>query len=334
MSDQLTQLVEEIDLAEVTQDNVDEENGVIRGVRILGKYSKNGREYTEQARRDAAKCYEGVGVNVDHKRKPGEEHKLLEGKGWLGECADNPAKEAVYGNLYILKTDPDAPKIFEIARRKPKNIGLSHVAEGVTKSVGGKTIVESIQRVTSVDLVRNPATNSSLFESEDLPVSKKPFKQFVEAIEGDSAEKKALTSLIESDAKIGALEIEEAEFTSPLFKALQTALVESADKLAKAGEKKPDPTVESLQARLDAYEAKDGARKLLESAGVTATEAKISAVAALGSKADKDALVKEFKESVQAPSPRKPNSGSALHESQGGNQSYEELTKGGFAKAL
>ena len=222
----------------------------------------------------------------------------------------------------------------EIAEKNPNRIGMSHDAMGKEKMVSGRRIVESIQSVKSVDFVQNPATNKGLFESEDLPVSKKPFKQFVEAIEGDSAEKKALTSLIESDAKIGALEIEEAEFTSPLFKALQTALVESADKLAKAGEKKPDPTVESLQARLDAYEAKDGARKLLESAGVTATEAKISAVAALGSKADKDALVKEFKESVQAPSPRKPNSGSALHESQGGNQSYEDLTKGGFATAL
>ena len=327
MSDQLTQLHESVNLG---GGKVDRENATISGVKILGRQSANGREYSDQAMSDAVKCYENIGTNIDHDRS-GKERSMLSCNGWLSECVQKP--DGVYAKVNLLKSHPLTETIMEIAEKNPNRIGMSHDAMGKEKMISGRRIVESIQSVKSVDFVQNPATNKGLFESEDSPVSKKKFSEFVEAIAGDTAEKKALTSLIESDEKIGSIEIEEAEFNSPLFKAMQAALVESANALAKAGEKKPDATIEGLQARLDAYEAKDGARKLLESAGVTATEAKISAVAALGSKAEKDALVKEFKESVQV-QPRKPNSGSVLHESQGGNQSYEEMTKGGFAKAL
>ena len=61
----MTQLLEEFSLDGITPENIDEENGVIRNVKILGKVSKNKREYSEQSRDDAAKCYEGIGVNVD-----------------------------------------------------------------------------------------------------------------------------------------------------------------------------------------------------------------------------------------------------------------------------
>src|SRR5690606_32058205 len=44
---------------------VDRAAGVIRGVKILGTTSRNGRTYTDAALEQAAKLYEGLGVNID-----------------------------------------------------------------------------------------------------------------------------------------------------------------------------------------------------------------------------------------------------------------------------
>jgi len=45
---------------------VDQEASVVRGVKILGQVSKNGRTYKETAMREAAALYEGASVNIDH----------------------------------------------------------------------------------------------------------------------------------------------------------------------------------------------------------------------------------------------------------------------------
>jgi len=310
MSIELTQFHESVNLG---GGKVDRANATISDVKILGRQSANGREYSDQAMQDAVKCYENIGTNIDHDRS-GKERSMMSCNGWLSECVQKP--DGVYAKVNLLKSHPLTETIMEIAEKNPNRIGMSHDAMGKEKMVSGRRIVESIQSVKSVDFVQNPATNKGLFESEDLPVSKKKFSEFVEAIEGDSAEKKALTSLIESDAKIGALEIEEEEFTSPLFKALQAALVESADKLAKAGEKKPDPTVPELQKKIDLFESEKDARKLLEKAEVPLTESRIEMVAALP--ADKrEALVKELKEGIQSQQQKrqKPDSFSVMRES-------------------
>jgi hypothetical protein len=60
----------------------------------------------------------------------------------------------------------------ERADRFPEKIGLSHNADGKANRKGGRLIVESISRVNSVDVVRNPATNKGLFESKEKNVSK------------------------------------------------------------------------------------------------------------------------------------------------------------------
>ena len=45
---------------------VDRAAGVIRGVKILGLHSRNGREYLPEALSRAAALYEGAKVNVNH----------------------------------------------------------------------------------------------------------------------------------------------------------------------------------------------------------------------------------------------------------------------------
>ena len=59
---------------------VDAENSVIRGVKLIGFESKNGRSYPAKTLRAAVQHYEGVSVNVDHPRKPSD--SLRPGPNW------------------------------------------------------------------------------------------------------------------------------------------------------------------------------------------------------------------------------------------------------------
>lgn len=146
---------------------VDRENGVIHGVKILGRESKNGRTYSDKAMDDAARLYEGVKVNVDHpsKDRPNAERGLMEGFGELRGVKRE--RDGVFGDLHFLKSHPSAGPVCEMAERFPRQFGLSHNADGVTTQERGKVIVESVESVISVDIVGRPATNEGLFESVD-----------------------------------------------------------------------------------------------------------------------------------------------------------------------
>src|SRR5436190_9194410 len=156
--------------------SVDRDAGVIRGVRVLGRRSRNGREYSDKALREAARLYQGIGVNLNHadrRESPLErplERAVEAGFGWL-EAVEVRA-DGVYGDLHFFKSHPQAAMIVEAAERNPRRFGLSHHAEGHVARLNGKNVVESIEHVRSVDMVQNPATNAGLFESEEIPMQK------------------------------------------------------------------------------------------------------------------------------------------------------------------
>lgn len=145
---------------------VDREAGVISGVKILGKESKNGREYTDAAMEEAARLYEGAKVNIDHRREnPKAERGFLEGFGELRNVTRK--SDGVFGDLHFLKSHPAADAVCESAERFPNQFGLSHDADGEVANRDGKWIVESVKQVHSVDVVGRPATNAGIFESID-----------------------------------------------------------------------------------------------------------------------------------------------------------------------
>jgi len=146
---------------------VDREAGVIRGVKILGRTSRNQRVYAPGALHAAARLYEGLAVNVDHPhgRTPAAPRQVAEGLGWLS--AIRVTDEGVYGDLHYLRSHPQAEMIVEAAERNPWRFGLSHNAEGRVVKQGQEWVVESVERVHSVDVVQSPATNRGLFESCD-----------------------------------------------------------------------------------------------------------------------------------------------------------------------
>ena len=144
---------------------VDREAGVIHEVKILGRESKNGRTYSETALDQAAALYEGLGVNIDHpdRNAAAAERRVADGFGHLRNV--KKTADGVYGDLVYLKSHALAEQVCETAERMPRQLGLSHNAEGYIVTRSGKTIVEGIERIRSVDVVRSPATNRGLFES-------------------------------------------------------------------------------------------------------------------------------------------------------------------------
>jgi hypothetical protein len=163
-----------------SQLQIDEDAGVIRGVRIIGLESANGRTYTREAIRGALRLYEGCPVNIDHPARPGDQTQIHQRLAWLENVRQEPDGGA-RGDLHYLKSHPTSAIVVEVAKRRPQLMGLSHNAAGQTRREGGREIVEAIDRVDSVDLVADPATVSGLHESR-RPAVKKSVKQLIEEL--------------------------------------------------------------------------------------------------------------------------------------------------------
>ncbi len=177
---------------------IDKDAGIIRDVKILGRRSKNLREYSDRAFKECAKMYEGIDVNLSHPGKGSnvDEHgnpPVEQGFGWLESV--RVTEDGVYGNLHYLKSHPHAPMVIEAAERNPKRFGLSHNARGEVKRFGNKQVVESMVSVRSVDIVQNPATTNSLFESEEIREAGAPIREVLQKHAPD-----LLASLLEDSA--------------------------------------------------------------------------------------------------------------------------------------
>lgn len=190
----------------LSADAVDEANGVIKGVALLGRESKNGRTYSPQAMQDAARLYENNGVNIDHRSKktPASERGFMESGGIIKNARVTDKGDKVRGDFHYLKTHPASPMLVERAQRFPESFGFSHDAEGETKKSSSGLLVESLSEVHSIDVVLKPATNAGLFESEDTQMARKKtrtakFSEIVEATT-DSKLKAIGTALLEMDA--------------------------------------------------------------------------------------------------------------------------------------
>lgn len=159
---------------------VDEAGGVIKGVRILGLESANGRRYAREAVAKAIGLYEGRQVNVDHDERANQSTPLERRFGWLESVRQDP-DGGLRGDLHYLKSHPMAARVIESAQRRPQLMGLSHNASGQGRRENGIDVIESIDVVHSVDLVADPATVSGLNESRKHPV-KKTVKALIEAL--------------------------------------------------------------------------------------------------------------------------------------------------------
>jgi hypothetical protein len=141
--------------------------GVIHGVKVLGLESRNGRTYLPQALEMAPTLYEGVKVNVNHPRGGPQAPRGYEERLGSIRHVTFRAGEGLFGDLHFNPRHALAEQLVWDATHAPENVGLSHNVQARTGSRGGKTVVEAILCVHSVDLVADPATTRGLFESRE-----------------------------------------------------------------------------------------------------------------------------------------------------------------------
>lgn len=150
---------------------VDVSASVIRGVKLLGLASRNGRRYLPAALAQAAGLYEGAKVNVNHPK--GNPLAARDYQDRLGSIRGVVVRQGqgLFGDLHFNPKHALAEQLLWDATHAPENVGFSHNVEARTSQSGGQTVVEAIVKVQSVDLVADPATSRSLYESvaADVP---------------------------------------------------------------------------------------------------------------------------------------------------------------------
>jgi hypothetical protein len=168
---------------------VDRESGVLRGVKILGLKSRNGRSYSPDALKEAATMYENAKVNVNHPQgHPSAPRDYRDRLGQIRGVEFRP-DEGLFGDLHFNPKHAISEQLVWDAEHAPENVGFSHNVEARTAKRGEAVVVEAITRVQSVDLVADPATTRGLFES--IEDGNSPAAGLVERIErlSESVEK-------------------------------------------------------------------------------------------------------------------------------------------------
>ncbi len=147
------------------QIRVEPEQGIIRGVKILGVESRNGRTYLDDALNGAVGLYENAKVNVNHPRdNPLGPRDYRDRIGVIRNVAARPG-EGLFADFHFNPKHALAEQLAWDAGHAPENVGFSHNVQARTARRGDRTVVEAIVKVQSVDLVADPATTQGLFES-------------------------------------------------------------------------------------------------------------------------------------------------------------------------
>ena len=163
----MSELLQEFVDSGSQQLRVDRELGVIRGVKLLGLSSRNGRRYRETALAEAASLYEGSKVNVNHpKGHPLSPRDYQDRLGVIRGVQLRPG-EGLFGDLHFNPKHGLSEQLMWDAEHASQNVGLSHNVLARTSRRGDETEVEAITKVQSIDLVADPATTRGLFEQRD-----------------------------------------------------------------------------------------------------------------------------------------------------------------------
>jgi len=147
---------------EITVDNATK---TIRNVALVGQVSRNHRRYSRECLQTGASKYEDVRVYLDHPTKEAERQGWRSVRDLAGKIENARFDgQKIRGDIVLL--DNEGGKLtYQLANRMPDIAGMSHNAFGEYHKENGEEIVESIERVVSVDVVTEPATNDGFFES-------------------------------------------------------------------------------------------------------------------------------------------------------------------------
>lgn len=301
---------------------IDAEKGILYGVKLLGRESRNNRIYGQAVMESAVPLYKGLKVYVDHPKNSEPDRSV---DRWAGTIQNaRQENNAIYGDIKLRKKSPFFEGILEAAQEFPKDVGFSHVADGETRLDGETEIVESIREVFSVDLVTDPATTAGMYESKR---SKRTIKQAIESLPEGTA-RTHLIEMMDGGYIDGGSMMAEPEKTDPqsqIMTAFQAVLdvvlevlrsqmttkqeppvaeVEPEDELLPAEgdegeeEKKPQDAMafESMRRKVAELEAKT----LLLESGREATPVRVKALAATA-ESERAELLESWPVTQQAP---------------------------------
>jgi hypothetical protein len=153
---------------------VDRTAGVIRGVKLLGLNSRNGRRYREDALSGAIGLYEGAKVNINHPKGHPLSPRDYQDRLGVVRGVELRSGEGLFGDLHFNPKHSLSEQLVWDAEHAPQNVGMSHNVLARTKRDGDETVVEAITKVQSIDLVADPATTSGLYEqteADSVPTS-------------------------------------------------------------------------------------------------------------------------------------------------------------------
>jgi hypothetical protein len=268
-----------------TGTRVDRTSGVIRGVKLIGFESRNNRIYPAKVLKEAVHLYEGAKVNIDHpERGPGQERKYSDRFGAIKNVrfVEN---QGLYGDFHFNPHHPMTEQVLWDAENNPEALGFSHNATlRLGKPQGGKEVIESIIQIRSMDLVADPATTTSLFESENM--DEMPSAPAATETDPKAAMKGAFRQMI-----MAAVDDESLDMRSTIKKISE--IMKSQEKLMGGGSSAPEDeaeeayekdgkkmaeesykqTIASLTQRLESYEAKEKQAQRLESINTELTKA-------------------------------------------------------------
>lgn len=198
---------------------LDEQNHVIKNVRVLGSESRNryvagseGTEYTDPAMKKALPLYENVTVFADHpsRSNAGAERSAMDAVGKIRNAKHLPGE--IRGDLHYRPSSPVAQALVEDIKLGLGLYSLSHNAASDKERFDRekkKLLIESIAFVRSVDVVTRGATNRNLAESLKVDQETKTIT-FRSLLESDrkrfsKGRQSWLTRLMEMDGMDGAM---------------------------------------------------------------------------------------------------------------------------------
>lgn len=149
---------------------VDRANSVVRGVRLCGPTSRNGRAYPVAVLQKAARLYEGAPCNIGHHVNEATGQPLeVPPEDRFGRFVNVRVQNGgLHADLKYNAEHRFAKQFLWAVEHDPKQFSFSHLArvKWHTKRDGeGRLVAEEILEVASIDVVSDGGTNTSVFES-------------------------------------------------------------------------------------------------------------------------------------------------------------------------
>ena len=191
---------------------IDDESGTIRQVSLMelgnaeGHFDKKGRQVVVDET-TLRQVYDFCIKNGNLKVKADHGSGVMATIGW----ADNFALTAnkVTADFHIYETEPQRPRIIEMARKNPDHLGMSLEFDGEDDVKGDHCLARCVS-VFATALVSDPAANKSLFSAAIPPKTKettntnmdtKQFEELSKKFDDLKAENAATNVLIHKFAK-------------------------------------------------------------------------------------------------------------------------------------